>query len=361
MDELRAVLLAGGYGKRMGRLGLGRVVKPSIPFGTRCHLMDFSLHNAQRSGLGEVLLMSRYNEHLLHSYLLETWDAKLPIHFGPFNALHHQPAEQVYQQVQRVEEKGTADALLQNRPYIDVAPYRDVMVLHSDHVYRFDYRDMYRFHREQGAALTIGFQRIPLEFVSLFGMVEVDDGMNLKAFVEKPPRPTSDKVFTAVCIFQRDILYRHLDALQHTSWNHDISRDVIPHMLAQGEVIKCFPFEDYWEDIGTAHRYHRAHMNLLEGVGVPLEDMPSLLAGGEQCVRMDTPKVRHSIAPRSLAEGRVSVRNSVIFAGATLGEGAVIENSVLLPGCQVAPGVHVRGSLVCTDERIDADFIDRLE
>jgi ADP-glucose pyrophosphorylase len=361
MHELRAALLAGGYGKRMGRLAHGRV-KPSIPFGTRCHLMDFSLYNALHSGLREVLLLSRYHEHLLHAYLLETWDATLRIHFGTFDALHHQPAEQVYRDVRRADEKGTADALIQNRPYIDVAPYRDVLILHSDHVYRFDYHDLYRYHREQRAALTIGFQRIPLEFVSLFGMVEFDDDRNLRAFVEKPPQPTSDTVFTAVCIFQNEVLYRHLDALAATSWQHDISRDVIPHMLAHGEVIKGYPFEAYWEDIGTAHRYHRAHMNLLEGIGVPLEDMPRILAGGEACVPVDTAAVRRSIVPRSLAaQGRVQLQHSVVFAGASVGEGAVITDSVLLPGCRVAPGVRVQGSIVCNDEQIESDFIDRLE
>jgi valienol-1-phosphate guanylyltransferase len=364
MRELRATLLAGGYGKRMGRLGRGRV-KPSIPFGTRCHLMDFSLNNALRSGLDEVLLLSRYHEELLHSYLLKAWDARLPIHFGPFNALHHRPAAEVYAEIRRPEENGTADALICNRPYIDLAPYRDVMVLHSDHVYDFDYRAMYRFHRDSRAALTIGYQRIPREFVSLFGMVEVDRDQNLRAFVEKPPQPTSDTVFTAVCIFETSVLYRHLEALQPTAWNHDISRDVIPHMLLNKETIKCFPFEDYWEDIGTAARYHRAHMNLLAGIGVPLDRMPCTLEGGDACVPHDLPHLQGSIAPRRLAESAprdgLQIRRSVIFAGATVGEGAIIEDSVLLPGCDVAPGVTVRGSIVCNDERITDDFIDRLE
>jgi valienol-1-phosphate guanylyltransferase len=364
MRELRATLLAGGYGKRMGRLGRGRV-KPSIPFGTRCHLMDFSLHNALRSGIDEVLLLSRYHEELLHSYLLETWDARLPIHFGPFNALHERPAAQVYAEIRRLEENGTADALICNRPYIELAPYRDVMVLHADHVYDFDYREMYRFHRDSGAALTIGYQQIPREFVSLFGMVEVDRDHNLRAFVEKPPVPTSDTVFTAVCIFEIKALYRHLEALQQTAWNHDISRDVIPHMLAHREIIKGFPFRDYWEDIGTAYRYHRAHMNALAGIGVPLDRMPRTLEGGDACAPHDLPQLRRSIVPRRLAdlvqqEG-IQIRNSVIFAGASIGEGAIIEDSVLLPGCDIAPGVTVRGSIVCNDEQITDDFLDRLE
>lgn len=361
LRTLRTVLLAGGYGKRMGRLGRNRV-KPVIPFGTRCHLMDFSLYNAEQSGLDEVLLLSRYDEHLLHSYLLRTWNARLPIHFGPFQGLHSQPAEQVYRQVQRADEQGTADALIQNRSFIDVPPYGDVMVLHSDHVYRFDYRNMVWFHRESGAALTIGFQQIPLEFVPLFGMVEVDGENNLRAFVEKPMHPSSDNVFTAVCIFRRDVLYRHLDALRGTAWKHDISRDVIPHMLSHGEVIKCFRFDDYWEDIGTAQRFHRAHMNALDGIGVALHDMPQILAGGDQCAFADAAMVRRSIVPRSLAQlGRIHVEGSVIFAGAHIGDGAVITDSVVLPGCRIGPGVTVQRSIVCTDEVVDADFIDQVE
>jgi glucose-1-phosphate adenylyltransferase len=358
---LRVALLAGGYGKRMGRLGRGRV-KPAIPFGTRCHLMDFSLLNAERSGVDEVVLLSRYHEELLHAYLRETWHHRVPIHLGPFQALHERPAAEVYGRVQRPDERGTADALIQNWPFLAEPPYRDLLVLHSDHVYRFDYRPMYDFHRNSHAALTIGYQQIPREFVSLFGMVELDEARNLRAFVEKPPQPTSDTVFTAVCIFDLEILHRHLTALRDTDWAHDISRDVIPHMLQHGEVIKGYPFTDYWEDIGTAHRYHRAHMRLIEGVGVPLADMPQILAAGADCTPVDQPGLRRSIAPRALAAaGRARVDHSVVFAGAEVGAGAVVERSVLLPGSRVAPGARVVGSIVCGGEHVETDWIDRLE
>src|SRR5882757_4192518 len=86
MDDVRAVLLAGGEGRRMGRLGHGRL-KPLIPFGGSSRLIDFSLANARRSGFDDVLLLSQYEERQLMDDLHGVWNA-LPgfrVHFGPYD------------------------------------------------------------------------------------------------------------------------------------------------------------------------------------------------------------------------------------------------------------------------------------
>lgn len=70
----------------MGRLGTGRL-KPLIPFGSTSRLIDFSLANARRSGLGEVLLLSQYEERQLMDDLHSVWnqDPGFRVHFGPYD------------------------------------------------------------------------------------------------------------------------------------------------------------------------------------------------------------------------------------------------------------------------------------
>ena len=73
----------------MGPLGTGRL-KPLIPYGGACRLIDFSLANAHRSGLGEVLLLSQFEERQLMDDLHQVWNARpgLRVHFGPYDSAY---------------------------------------------------------------------------------------------------------------------------------------------------------------------------------------------------------------------------------------------------------------------------------
>ncbi|KND54520.1 Glucose-1-phosphate adenylyltransferase [Candidatus Paraburkholderia kirkii] len=349
MQKIKTVLLAGGLGKRMEHLGHNRP-KPMVPFGGVCHLIDFSLNNAYRSGLPEVLLLSHYSERKLIRYLLETW-WDLPgfsLHFGPYQGITLENIDATFATVTRAQENGTADALIKNTRYIFTPGITDVMVLHADHVYNFDYGAMIDAHRRSGAGLTIGFQKIELEYVKLFGMVELDKDFNLLSFVEKPATPTSDTIFSAVCIFRADILKRYLSDLSKTNWQRDISKDVIPAMLNRGETIKGFPFSDYWEDVGTVERYFRAHMALLSDMPtLGLDDMPKTLLPAIKrryvkshgnvinsivCDDCDTPApIENSIIyPQVEISPLATIRNSVILPGAKVLSRAVIDNRILL-------------------------------
>ncbi|WP_369231518.1 sugar phosphate nucleotidyltransferase [Streptomyces sp. R21] len=349
-DGVRAVLLAGGEGRRMGRLGHGRL-KPLVPFGGSCRLIDFSLANAAASGLGEVLLLSQYEERQLMDDLHETWWRRdFRVHFGPYDRGYREGAGHRPVRADGPPERGTADALIRKAPYVFGVGASEVLVLHADHVYRFDYGPLIERHRRSGAALTLAYQRIERRYVHLFGMVEFDPAGQLTGFVEKPAEPTSDLVFAAFCVFDAATLHRYLEKLDGTDWQHDISRDVIPAMLAGGERILGHEVPGHWEDIGTVDRYHRAHLALVD-------DNPSLtLPQLPRTVRPDVPRrlvtaapgITHSVVPADLHnEGRIE--RSVAFPGVRIGAGARVRRSVLLPGASVPAGAEIDGAIVLED------------
>ncbi|MEO6084700.1 MAG: sugar phosphate nucleotidyltransferase, partial [Umezawaea sp.] len=87
MDDVRAALLAGGLGERMGTL-TARTCKPLVPYAASCRLVDFSVDNALRSGIPELVLMSLHRERDLIDHLLRHWDGSgLRVHFGPHDEL----------------------------------------------------------------------------------------------------------------------------------------------------------------------------------------------------------------------------------------------------------------------------------
>lgn len=352
MRDVRAALLAGGLGERMGRL-TDETCKPLVPYAASCHLLDFSMANTVRSGIPEVVLLSMHRERDLVGYLLEHWDgAGVRVNFGPHDALVRSgEAPPGAPLPPRPPESGTADALINNGEYLFEPGVRDVLVQHADHVYTFDYGPMVEAHRTAGADVTIGVQRIERRFVRLFGMVEVADDLRVRRLVEKPAEPTSDLIFTAFCLFRADVLrdvLTSLAALGEDGWRHDISRDVLPRMIAGGRHVQAHPVHGYWADIGTVERYHLEQMRLLEHPSpLPPGEVPRTLAGARPRLDPDT---------GSLATGPVppGVRDSVLFPGCVIEPGATVERSVVLPGARVREDVRLRDAVAAAGEDVRA-------
>lgn len=344
MNGLIAAILAGGRGERLDHLTT-HCPKPLVPFAGTCRMIDFSIENCRNSDVLETVLMAKHLALPLVDYLKTQWGRSLRLNFG-----HWENESSAI-----IDEKGTADALINNRPFLDRDWTTDILVLHSDHIYNFDYRPMYAHHLEKRAALTIGYKHIPRQFVSLFGMVDFNDQGQLTAFVEKPEVPTSDCVFTAVAIFNKAIMYYYLEQLAVAPWKHDISFDLIPAMLANGETIAGFHFPDYWEDIGTCERFFKTHMRLIDEYG--FLRAPVTLSDAADVRLISSDNKHHVVMRQSLLDSPFSAHHSFIFPGAEIGAGAHLENCVLLPGAKIEADERLDTMLVSTGGRskMDAD------
>lgn len=360
MRDVRAALLAGGRGERLGRL-TERTIKPLVPYAGTCRLVDFSLANAQRSGISEVVLMSMERERDLIKHVLRWWQGNpgFHVHLGPNEHLSGCEADGDALQARRLAarrpELGTADALVANEDFVFAEPIKDVLVQHADHVYLYDYGPMLAEHRLLNADATIGVQRIERRFVHLFGMVDVDGTGRVTRLVEKPAEPTSDLIFSAFALFRADVLrsvLRTLAALPTRAWQHDISRDVLPYLMAQGLSVLAFEVHGYWADIGTVERYHLGHMALLDDPGLlPASFRPTTLERAAPLQADDT----NLRAQQSTVAGEA--RYTFCYTGSVVEKGATVTRSVLMPGARVKPGLHVHDTVVLEDEVLSQDRI----
>ena len=66
---------------------------------------------------------------------------------------------------------GTANAIYQNREFVDQYQPEYVLILSGDHIYKMDYGEMLRFHIEKNAEATIAVLPVPLEEASRFGIM----------------------------------------------------------------------------------------------------------------------------------------------------------------------------------------------
>ena len=111
-SKVLAIILAGGAGERLQPLTRYRA-KPSVPFGGKYRIIDFTLSNCLHSGLRRILVLTQYKSHSLHKHLRDGWSV-----FNPELAEYVTP---VPAQMRNGDKwyQGTADAIHQNEYLIN--------------------------------------------------------------------------------------------------------------------------------------------------------------------------------------------------------------------------------------------------
>jgi len=155
MENVVAIILAGGQGERLGILALERT-KPAVPFGGKYRIIDFTLSNCVNSGIYNVAILSQYQPRSLidHIGIGMAWglagpDSKIQV-LHPY--LAREEGRDWY--------KGTADAVYQNLQYIEEQGAELVLILSGDHIYKMDYGDMFKFHEKNQADVTLSLIHI---------------------------------------------------------------------------------------------------------------------------------------------------------------------------------------------------------
>jgi dTDP-glucose pyrophosphorylase len=228
--DLSAVVMAGGFGKRLMPL-TETVPKPMLPVGER-PLLERTIDQLRAAGIQEV--------HLTTHYLPET----IVDHFGDGGAFG------VHMSYSTEDEPmGTAGGLR-----LIPRPNGPFLVINGDILTRVSYQDMLRFHRKHAATLTVGIRAHEVEVP--FGVVESDE-VRVVDLIEKPRI--------------RLLVNAGIYLLEPGAWDHipagrrfDMT-DLIRRLLDEGQVVVAFPIIEYWQDVGRHEDYRRANEDLRDG------------------------------------------------------------------------------------------------
>lgn len=160
--------------------------------------------------------------------------------------------------------KGTANAIYQNINFLETYDPEYVLILSGDHVYKMDYTQLLRRHKEADAACTIAVLEVPMEEASRFGIMNVDENDDIYEFEEKPKHPKSNLASMGIYIFTWSKLREYLiaDEADEKSSN-DFGKNIIPAMLNAGEKMTAYRFQGYWKDVGTIDSLWDANMDML--------------------------------------------------------------------------------------------------
>ena len=354
--ECIAMLLAGGQGSRLYVL-TGDMAKPAVPFGGKFRIIDFPLSNCTNSGIDTVGVLTQYRPLELNSYI----GSGQPWELDRMNGgVHILPPYQSNSGAGWY--KGTANAIYQNINFIDRYEPKYVVILSGDHIYKMDYSKMLDYHKEKGADCTIAVMEVPWEEASRFGIMTADAEGTITKFEEKPKEPKSNLASMGIYAFSWDKLRKFLiEDEANPASDNDFGKNIIPSMLASREKMVAYPFEGYWKDVGTIDSLWEANMDLLNPK-MPLDvwseewkiysrnsGMPGQWVGG-------TAEIDNSMITEGCkVEGKLV--QSVLFAGVKVGEGAVVEDSIIMPGAVIEPGARVRYSIIAENVTVKSGAV----
>ena len=356
-NTMLAMILAGGRGSRLHDL-TNKVAKPAVSYGGKYRIVDFPLSNCANSGIDIVGVLTQYESVLLNSYVAagRRWglDAK---ESGVFVLPPREKADanlDVY--------RGTADAISQNIDFIDTYSPEYILVLSGDHIYKMNYAKMLAEHKANNADATIAVIEVPFKEASRFGIMHTDEEGHIIEFQEKPEHPKSNLASMGIYIFNWKALRKMLVAdMKDPDSKHDFGKDIIPHLLSEDKRLFAYKFKGYWKDVGTIDSLWEANMDLLDTNNeldlndptwkIYTEDVTTL----PHYIGANAQIKRAFITQGCVIEGEV--RNSVLFTGAEVGEGAKVIDSVLMPGVKVEAGAVVTRALVADSVKIGKEAV----
>ncbi len=361
-----AMLLAGGQGSRLKVL-TEKTAKPAVPFGGKYRIIDFPLSNCVNSGIDTVGILTQYQPLELNEYIGNG---------QPWGLNKTRSCAQVLPPYERHDKKsgwykGTANAIYQNIDFIERFDPDYVVILSGDHIYKMDYAAMVAYHEKHNASCTIAVRNVPLKEASRFGILNTNPDNSIYEFEEKPKKPKSTNASMGIYVFNWSVLRDALisDEDDENSSN-DFGKNIIPNLLNAGHKMMAYNFDGYWKDVGTIESLWEANMELLgkdPEFNIRGDEHSKIYARNDALpssyIDENAKTVNCFIAEGSEVYG--TVKHSVISVGCTIGEGALVEDSVVMPGVVIEPGAIVRhailgeNSKVCRNAVVGGAFDDK--
>jgi dTDP-glucose pyrophosphorylase/CBS domain-containing protein len=228
--ELRAVIMAGGFGTRMHPL-TEDIPKPMLPIAGR-PVMEWIVTQLSRAGIRHLNISTHY------------LPEKIQEHFGD--------GRQFGVNVEYVNEDrplGTAGAL-----GLIPAPEEPFLVINGDVITQLDFRKMLEYHQDHRADMTVAVYLH--EFQIPYGVVECD-GPRLLGLREKPK---SRVLINAGIYLLQPAVYQYIPQGERFNMT-----DLIQWLLDAGRTVVSFPVQEYWLDMGQHADYAKAQKDVHDG------------------------------------------------------------------------------------------------
>lgn len=295
---MKAVILVGGFGTRLRPLTY-ETPKPLLPI-ANVRILEHILASLGRAGITDAVLALGFKPEPFREAFPDGTCAGVRLEY----AVEPRPLDTAGAIGFAARHAGIDDTFV---------------VLNGDILTDLDIAALVRRHRGLGLEGTIHLTGV--EDPSQFGVVESDADGRVTRFLEKPrPEETDSRSINGgTYVLEASVLERIPVDVPLS-----VERVVFPAMVADGR-LGAMRTDDYWIDTGRPDTYLKANLDMIDG------SRSTILA---------------SVAPRAVIDPAAVVSRSVIGDHCSVGAGAIVVDSVLLPGANVGPSTRVETSIV---------------
>ena len=368
MKKVLAIILGGGVGTRLYPLTKMRA-KPAVPIAGKYRLIDIPVSNCINSDIFKIYVLTQFNSASLNRHISRAYNFTTGFTEGFVEVLAAQQTPENPNWFQ-----GTADAVRQYLWLFQEWQGDEYLILSGDHLYRMDYGDFVRRHRETGADVTISVVPMDHRRASDFGLMKIDNAGRIIDFSEKPKGDAlsamavdtsvlgltadeaKEKPYIAsmgIYVFKREALVR---LLRDFPEQIDFGKEIIPNS-AKDYNLQAYLFNDYWEDIGTIESFYDANLALTQQPRPPFsfydEDAPIYTRQ-----RYLPPSklldchVRESIISEGCILKNCSITHSVLGVRSRVESGCTIEDTLIMGADNYQPFAERQSSQDCGSNEV---------
>jgi mannose-1-phosphate guanylyltransferase len=219
---MKALLLAAGFGNRLGNL-TKETPKPLIKVGEE-PILAFCLNQLASAGVTEVVINSHYLASQIRNFL-EEFDTNLKINLEFEETL-----------------LGTAGTLSK---HFDKLSEEDFIVMHADNYFSDSLEKFVRAHKSRAVGKFGSLGTFETQNPKECGVLVINTDKTIREFHEKVDNPPTNVANAAIYFFTPEIR----ESLEMLSvGENDISRHLIPRIMTG---LYTYNFEGLFVDIGT--------------------------------------------------------------------------------------------------------------
>ncbi len=283
--------MCGGEGTRLRPLTFERP-KPCIPIVNRPSIQHLVSH-LSNLGFRDVIITLGYMGDAIETAL---GDGSL---FGVSVTYVHEK-----------EKLGTAGSVKNAQKYLED---QEFLVVGGDHVTDLNLLEFYREHQKERSMVSIGL--ISIDEPSEYGIAEIDVNYHVRRFKEKPSPGEIFSNLASTGIYVCDpAIFDHIPVAQ----KFDFARDLFPHLMQNGHVIRGWLARGNWTDVGSPASLRQAER-------WKLQDIPYTSISGDLTIRAGQVQ-----GPVQLGNAFSMGQNSRLIGPVAVGAGTTIGDNVLI-------------------------------
>jgi len=314
---MEAIILAGGFGTRLRPLTYTRA-KALLPILNK-PMITYLIESLPEE-VDKVILAVNYRKNQIEEYFKNN-------KYGKEIIVNDEP-----------EPLGTGGAVKFAEKHI-TGPF---LVLNADVICSLNLNEMINFHKKNNAISTISLW--PVENVSEFGVVGIQDNGNVTGFVEKPkPEDAPSDLINAGAYF---LEYEILDYIKKEGLV-SMEKEIFPQIIENTGRFFGFEFRGYWIDVGRIKSYIEIHEFLLEQQKIDY-------LNGEKCAING--RLNKSCIGSNVTIGNKSdIESSIVFDNARIGKNNLLNNCVIGKNCILRDNLNLKNVVVGDNEIVESN------